>query len=250
MARLRLREGRGDASTPEDIERALTEYEDKLNLTPKEKKLLATHEAGHFVVALHCPHHPPPERITIHSEMSWAPAYVRFKQDDSRRLGETRNQMMDDLTVLVGGIEAERLLLDDISTGAGGSDLQRASIIAHLLIETYGMGQGETGLRQYRSPRDGNRYGDPSEEHKRMIDHEVSALIRDAQQRAQRILTENRDALLTLRDMVIEKGTLEVRALKSLFPSMKTEESEASEKGNGEVKEKAEKRPRKSSKTD
>jgi cell division protease FtsH len=250
MARMRMRDGRTDASTPEDIERALTEYEEKLNLTPKEKKLLATHEAGHFIVALHCPHHPPPERITIHSEMSWAPAYVRFKQDDSRRLGETRNQMMDDLTVLVGGIESERLLLDDISTGAGGSDLQRASIIAHLLIETYGMGQGETGLRQYRSPRDGNRYGDPSEEHKRLIDHEVSALIRDAQQRAQRILNENRDALITLRDMVIEKGTLEIRTLKAMFPTMKTEESEGQEKGNGEVKEKSEKRSRKSSKSD
>src|SRR4051794_6722942 len=87
IARLRMRNGRSDATTPEDIEKAMTEYEDKLNLTRKEEMLLATHEAGHFIVALHCPHHPPPERITIQSEMSWAPAYVRFKQDESRRIG-------------------------------------------------------------------------------------------------------------------------------------------------------------------
>jgi cell division protease FtsH len=247
MARIRMREGRADESTPSDVERAMTEYEEKLNLTPKEKRLLATHEAGHFITALHCPHHPAPERITIHSEMSWAPAYVRFKQDESRRLGQTRNQMLDDLAVLMGGIEAERLLLDDISTGAGGSDLHRATILAHLIVETYGMGQGETGLRQYRSPRDGNRYGEPSEEHKRLIDAEVSRVIREAQLRTQQILKENRPALELLRDEVIAKGTLEVKALKSLFPGMRTEDPETAEPkeaGNGEAKPEKEKRGR------
>jgi cell division protease FtsH len=245
MARIRMREGRSDPSTPQDVERAMTEYEEKLNLTPKEKRLLATHEAGHFIVALHCPNHPAPERITIHSEMSWAPAYVRFKQDESRRLGQTRNQMIDDLAVLMGGIEAERLLLDDISTGAGGSDLHRASILAHLLVETYGMGQGETGLRQYRSPRDGTRYGEPSEEHKRLIDQEVSRVIHEAQAKTQKILRENRASLELLRDEVIAKGTLEIKSLRSLFPDMRTDDPETAEpkeKGNGEAK--AEKRPR------
>lgn len=225
IARVRMRENRSDGTTPTDIERAMTEYEDKLNLTPREEKLLATHEAGHFVVALHCPHHPPPERITIHSEMSWAPAYVRFKQDESRRLGLTRNQMLDDLTVLLGGIEAERLLLDDISTGAGGSDLSRSTILAHLIVETYGMGHGDTGLRQYRSPRDGQRYEGLSEEHKLHIDREVSSLIRECQERAQRVLVENRAVLLTLRDEVIARKTIEAKSLKEMFPKMGAEEA-------------------------
>jgi cell division protease FtsH len=242
VARIRLREGRTDPTTPNDLERALTEYDDKLDLKTQEKKLLATHEAGHFIVSLNCPHHPSPERITIHSEMSWAPAYVRFKQDESRRLGETRNQMLDDLCVLLGGIEAERLLLDDISTGAGGSDLQRASVLAHMLIETYGMGEGETGLRQYRSPRDGSRFGEPSEEHKRLIDQEVSKVIRNAQERCQRILKENRASLIALRDEVIAKGTLETKTLKSMFPGLKTDEPEP----DGEAAAKEEKRTRKS----
>ncbi len=174
--------------------------------------------------------------------MSWAPAYVRFKQDESRRLGQTRNQMLDDLCVLLGGIESERLLLDDISTGAGGSDLQRASILAHMLVETYGMGEGETGLQQYRSPRDGSRYGDPSEEHKRLIDQEVSKVIRGAQERCQRILQENRASLIALRDEVIARGTLETKTLKSMFPTLKTDQPEA----DGETAAKEEKRTRKS----
>jgi len=178
--------------------------------------LLSTHEAGHFVVALNCPHHPAPERITIQSEMSWAPAYVRFKQDESRRIGMTRNQMLDDLCVLFGGIEAERLLLDDISTGAGGSDLHRATMVAHLIVEIYGMA-GEVGLRQYRSPRDGERYKGLSEEHTLLIDREVSRLIAEQQARAAKILAENRDILVVLRDEVIAKKTIEAGTLKSFL---------------------------------
>ena len=217
IARRRMREALTAETTPHDIEKAMTEYEERLNLTPKEEMLLSTHEAGHFVVALNCPHHPAPERITIQSEMSWAPAYVRFKQDESRRIGMTRNQMLDDLCVLFGGIEAERLLLDDISTGAGGSDLSRATLVAHMIVEIYGMGAGETGLRQYRSPRDGERYKGLSEEHTLFIDRDVSRLIHEQQARAAKILAENKDILVVLRDEVIAKKTIEAGTLKSFL---------------------------------
>jgi cell division protease FtsH len=224
VARIRLRDSRTDETTPADVERALTEYEDRLKLTAAEKMLCATHEAGHFIVAIHCPHGRAPERITIESEMSWAPAYVRFKYDDSRRLGDTRNQMLDDLCVSLAGIEAERLLLDDISTGAGGSDLVHSTRIAHMLVETYGMGRGEASLRQYRHPNDGKRYTEPSEEHLKLIDHEVSTVIREQQERAAKILIDNRESLLALRDEVIARGTLDVKTLKSMFPKLKTDE--------------------------
>lgn len=212
IARARLREARDDATTPEDVERALTEYQDKWTPTPKEELLLATHEAGHFICALHCPHHPPPERITIRGERSWAPAYVRFRKDDTRRLGVTRGQMLDDLCVLLGGIESERLLLGDVSTGAGGSDLPRATLLAHLIVEVYGMGDETTGLRQYRSPIDGSRYKDTSEAQLREVDRAVTALIAEAQSRAAAILRAHCDPLTTLRDEVLEKKVVEAKA--------------------------------------
>ena len=217
LARLRLRDGRKDETTPADIEQARSQYQEKFNPTPNEEKLLATHEAGHFVTALHCPLHPPPERITIQSQHSWAPAYVRFQQDDSRRLGMTRKQMLDDLCVLFGGIEAERLLLDDISTGAGGSDLSRATMLAHLIVEIYGMGGEKTGLRQFRSPRDGKRVEGLSPKLQEEIDRQVSELIAEQQQRAATILKENRDQIEMLRTMLFEKKTLEAKSFAALL---------------------------------
>jgi cell division protease FtsH len=217
IARIRLREGRSDETQPADIERALTEYDDRLELSPREERLLATHEAGHAVCALFCPHHPLIERITIRSETSWAPAYVRFQEDDSRRIGLTHNQMMDDLCVLYGGIEAERLLLEDVSTGAAGSDLERATRLAHYMIEVCGMGGGdEINLRQYRSLENGQRLDNLSEEQLAVLDQQVNELIGRARQRTAAILRENRTLLETLRDQLVEKKTIEASTLKAL----------------------------------
>ncbi len=213
VARVRLRENRTGESGPEEVERGLTEFEEKLDLTPREERLLATHEAGHAVVSLHCPTHPPIERITIKSETSWAPAYVRYENDDSRRLGLTRNQMTEDLCVLLGGIEAERLLMDDVSTGAAGSDLERATKLAHYVVEVCGMGGEGTGLRQFRDLETGKRLADLSEEQLAALDRRVSDVIGEAQQRTAAILKENRAVLEALRDLLIEKKTVDSKTL-------------------------------------
>src|SRR5438067_8045247 len=63
VARIRLREKRGDPTTPADVERAMTEYLEMPELTPKEERVVAVHESGHAVVAMHCPHSPPIDRI-------------------------------------------------------------------------------------------------------------------------------------------------------------------------------------------
>jgi len=222
VARIRLRDNRADDSSPEDIERGLTEYEEKLDLTPREERLLATHEAGHFICSIHCPNSPPVERITIKSEMSWAPAYVLHKDDQSRRLGTTRNQMLDDLCVLLGGIEAERLLIEDVSTGAGGSDLRRATSLAHAYVEIFGM-EDDIGLRQYRSLDDGTRLSGLSERQLEMLDEKVTNLIRGAQVRARKILEDNKPSLILLRDQVIEKKTIEAKNLSDILAKVQPE---------------------------
>src|SRR5207244_8746569 len=102
-----------------------------------------THETGHFLCAIFCPHHAPPEKVTIQSDMPWSPFFTAFK-NDKRRIGYSRNELLDILTVLYGGIEAERLLIGDVTTGASGmgspnSDLARASQIAAMFVEVCGM---------------------------------------------------------------------------------------------------------------
>jgi cell division protease FtsH len=222
VARIRLREGRDDATKPEDVDRAFTEFEEKLDLTPREERLLATHEAGHAVVSLNCPLHPPIERITIKSETTWAPAYVRYTQDDSRRLGLTRQQMIEDLCVLLGGIEAERLLLEDVSTGAAGSDLERATRLAHYMIEVCGMGGPELGLRQFRNLQTGERFKDLSPEQLAVLDRGVSDTIDEAQRRTAAILGENRAVLEALRDLLIEKKTIDAKTLGAMAGTRET----------------------------
>jgi cell division protease FtsH len=218
VARIRVREDRRDATTPDDIERGLTEFDERMEWTDKEALRMATHEAGHFLCSLACPHHPPPERITIRSEMPWAPAYVGFQKDESFRIGRTRNQMLDDLCVLMGGIEAERLLLHDISTGAGGgphSDLFRASQLAHAMVEVFGMGTGpSTGVRVFRDAK-GDREvlsGVQAE----AIDRQLNTLLADAQHRAATILRDHHAELERIRDEVLEKKVLEGERVKEI----------------------------------
>jgi cell division protease FtsH len=234
VARIRVRENRRDATTPDDIERGLTEFDERMEWTEKEALRMATHEAGHFLCSLACPHHPPPERITIRSEMPWAPAYVGFQKDETFRIGRTRNQMLDDLCVLMGGIEAERLLLHDISTGAGGgqhSDLFRASQVAHAMVEVFGMGTGpSTGLRVFRDAK-GDREvlsGIQAE----AIDRQINTLLAEAQGRAAAILKEHQAELVRVRDEVMEKKVLEGERVREIVDTFK--KSEQSTETNGE----------------
>jgi len=129
-----------------------------------------------------------------------------------------------------------------VSDGAAGGDLIGATQAAHSLVEMCGMGE-ETGLRQYRSPEDGKYYGQISEEHKLRIDKEVSRIIDGCQKRARQILEENRDVVIMLRDELVQKGTLEVKSLKDLFPKMKTIEEEVAKDAAGEEKSNGEAAP-------
>src|SRR4051794_35606018 len=245
LARIRMREARSDESSPQDVERALTEYEEKPDWTPREEKILATHEAGHAVCSLFSEHSRPIERITIRSENSWAAAYVQYREDLSRRLGLTYRQMMTDLTVLYGGIEAERLLLDDVSTGAAGSDLVHATRLAHYIVEMCGMGGEELGLRQFLNPKTGERLPNLSPEQLGLIDKQVSALITEARTRAATILRSNKPVLELLRDELIKHKTIESGTIKTMFASspaiiaqLADEKAESKEKSNGEAPEK------------
>ena len=210
ISRIRLREDRTGETTVEDVERGLTEYEDRLDLTPEEERVVAVHEAGHFLCAVACPAYPRPDRITIRSEIPWAGGYVRYEKDKTMRLGWSRQRFLDMLCVMMGGIEAERLLNGDVTTGAGGgprSDLGRATAIASSMVEMFGMGGPTTGLRVYRDAK-GEREvlsGGQAE----AIDKQIQTLLGEAQARAAAILKTYRADLERLTDEVLEKKVLE-----------------------------------------
>src|SRR5207253_2417987 len=140
LARIRLREKRTGEATADDVERALTEWIERPKMTREEEWVLATHEAGHAVVALFCPHHPPIDRISIASDTPWAFGYVRYS-DPAHRYIQTRKFYLDLICVALGAREAERLLLDDLSLGAT-ADLQAATALARELVEVHSMTEG------------------------------------------------------------------------------------------------------------
>jgi cell division protease FtsH len=217
IARVRLREKRTDATTPADVERALTEYLEMPELTPKEERVVATHESGHAVVALFSPHAPPIDRVTIRGDTAGALGYVRY-QDRQHKFVVTRNEMLDTITVLMGGREAEALLLDDLSIGSS-EDLRRSTIIARTLIEELGMGGDETGVVRFNHEEKQTRHPQLSEEQKAALDRRVRAVLEEGRERAAALLRDNRAVLETLRDLLLERKTIDAKALRELLPA-------------------------------
>ncbi|MGN6543646.1 MAG: hypothetical protein ACTHK7_01245, partial [Aureliella sp.] len=178
-------------------------------------RVVATHEAGHAVCAMFCPHSPAIDRISIRADMSGALGFVRY-QDPARKYVVTRAELLDDLCVLMGGREAEQLLLDDLSIGSAG-DLKRATEIARALVEEFGMGGDSVGVCQFPT-------APPSCEPRRQfspmqleaIDREVRQLLEQARGRAARILSEQRELVETLRDLLLERKVIDAKSLTAL----------------------------------
>lgn len=218
MARIRLREEKQGESTAADVERAVTEWSEFAQMTGHEERVVATHEAGHAVVSLFCPNSDPIERISIRSDVAGALGFVKH-QDPAHKYVITRNRLLDDLAVLMGGREAEHLLNDDLSIGCAG-DLQRATEIARALVEEFGMGGAETGLAHSSTV---SRPGEPkrqfSPEHLAAVERRVRELLNEASQRAAALLREHRDLVITLRDLLIEHKVIDAKALSELVES-------------------------------
>lgn len=213
LARIRLRENRTGPTESADIDRALTEWVDRPKLTPHEERVVATHEAGHAVVALMCEHATPIERISIQADTAGALGFVRY-QDPAHRYVVTHAELLDDICILMGGREAELLLLEDVSIGSTG-DLERASAIARALVEEFGLGGAGLPLRRFRDDRTGGRL-DISEEQRQALDRRIADLLTEAQARAASLLRTHRPLLETLRDWLIEKKVIDAKTLATL----------------------------------
>ncbi len=223
IARLRLRDGLTGATGPDLVERALTEWVERPTMTTKEETVLATHEAGHAVVALFCDHAPPIERITIASEMHWAFGYVRYA-DPAHKYIQTVNVYKDLICVALGAREAERLLLDDLSLGASG-DLASATGIARELVEVHGLAGGELGQVQFLDLHSGQRRADLAPATLAAIDARVAAIVEEQRVRAETIVKENVKLIETLRDLLLEKKTIDGKSLGQLVPASKGRKS-------------------------
>jgi cell division protease FtsH len=210
IARARLRDRADGPTDVTDVERALTEYLERPELTGAEEKVVATHEAGHALCALLCPHAPPIERISIRGDLGGVLGFVRYA-DPAHRYVVTRGQLLDGICVLYGGREAEALLLDDLSIGSG-HDVERATGIARALVEEFGMGAEELGVRRFAAAHDQGHPPHLSDAMRASIERSVRDLLEAQRGRARELLAANRDVLLALRDLLLEKKVLDREA--------------------------------------
>ncbi|WNG15379.1 AAA family ATPase [Cystobacter fuscus] len=224
LARRRLREGNPGPTEPLDVEQALTEYLDRPELTAAEEKVVATHEAGHALCALHCPHAPPIDRISIRGDLAGSLGFVQYA-DRAHRYVVTRGQLLDNLCMLFGGREAEALLLEDVSIGSA-QDLEQATEIARTLVQEFGMGGDATLAVQRFAPPDARAPSLPlSNATLEQLDAQVRHLLESQRQRARDILQRERSLLLSLRDLLLERKVLDREAFAHLMPSVAPKES-------------------------
>jgi cell division protease FtsH len=205
----------------EAIDRVLAGLEKKSRLiTKKEKEIVAYHEAGHALVAMSLPHADPVHRVSIIPRGIAALGYMLQLPTEDRYL-MTKSELMDKITVLLGGRGSEEINFKEVSTGAQ-NDLLKAADIARSMVTEYGMSEALGPLTFGRERRplfldvmlpQSKEY---SEETARQIDDEVRKLINSCYERAKEILTEKKEKLDMLSKLLLEKEVVEGEELKKL----------------------------------
>ena len=191
------------AITMQEIEEATvkvvvgTEKKSKV-MSDKEKKLTAYHEAGHAILFDKLETQDPVHEISI-IPRGMAGGYTMPLPSEDKSYN-SRNEMIEDIVVCLGGRVAEALILDDISTGAS-NDIERATKTARAMVTKYGMTK-ELGCICYGSDngavflgRDMARSQDYSEATAAKIDELVLGIVNDAYDKAEKLLSENIDKL-------------------------------------------------------
>ena len=178
-------------------------------ITDKEKKLTAYHEAGHAVVARFLPNHDDIHEISI-IPRGMAGGYTMYRPTEDKSY-VSKAEMKEQIVSLLGGRMAEKLILDDISTGAS-NDIERATKIARQMVMKYGMSDTMGPIMYGGSEEEvflgrdmTSRSKDYSEQTAAEIDQEVKAIIMNAYKSAENILKDNVDKLHAVAKVLIEK---------------------------------------------
>ncbi|HEU5193992.1 MAG TPA: ATP-dependent zinc metalloprotease FtsH, partial [Methylomirabilota bacterium] len=189
-------------------------------INPREKEIVAHHEAGHALVAELRPHADRVHKISIIPRGVAALGYTEQQPTEDRYL-LTRAELLDRIDVLLGGRVAEEIIFGDISTGAA-NDLQRATDMARHMVAQYSMSE-KLGLATFEEPRQTflapggatpREYSDATAE---AIDLEITAILDVAHRRVRETLTAHRSALEALAKLLMDKEVVTADALRALL---------------------------------
>ena len=189
-------------------------------ISDREKKVTAYHESGHALVNWLVPGSDPLHKVTIIPRGQALGATSSLPTED--RYNRTRGEFMNDITMLLGGRAAEKILMNEMTTGAA-NDLERATNLAHKMVCEFGMND-RLGPRTYGRRdreiflgRDFMRERNYSEQTAERIDQEMQKIIDGCFNRAVGLLTKNKSRLLKLANALLEREVLDGEEVNRLF---------------------------------
>ena len=178
----------------------------------KDKKLTAYHEAGHAVVSRYLPTQTDVKEVSI-IPRGVAGGYTMYKSDEDKYY-ISKTEMKEKLVALLGGRAAEKLVLDDISTGAS-NDIEVATKIAREMVTKYGMSDNLGPIDfQGKEQNDMFVFGEDIGD---KIGAEVKSLIDEAYNNAQRLLIEHRDKLDIIAQTLLSKEKINEQEFNKIF---------------------------------
>ncbi|MGZ6729566.1 MAG: ATP-dependent zinc metalloprotease FtsH [Gaiellaceae bacterium] len=187
-------------------------------ISPEERRRVAYHELGHALVATACPRADPVHRVSIVPRGVAALGVTQQLPADDRYL-ISQPELEDRLAVMMGGRAAERVVFDELSSGAA-NDLQQATALARRMVEQFGM-SAKVGPVAISTPSNFlEQDGQLEARSPHLIseaEEEMKALLQRADERAVYLLSERREALDRLADVLLEREVLEGAELRQLL---------------------------------
>jgi len=182
-------------------------------ITPKEKKVIAFHEAGHATVSWMLEHAAPLVKVTIvpRGQSLGAAWYL-----PAERLIVQTEQMLDEMCATLGGRAAEKIIFDKISTGAL-SDLEKITKQARAMVTVYGLNDEVGNITYYDSSGNDTFVKPYSDDTAKKIDEEISKMIETQYARAIKLLTDNKEKLTILAELLLEKEVIFKNDLEKIF---------------------------------
>jgi AFG3 family protein len=188
------------------IDRVIGGLEKKNTLiTPEEKRVVAYHEAGHAIAGWFLEHTDPLVKVSIVPRGVAALGYAQYLPNE--RFLVSKEELMDDMILSMGGRAAEDIVFGKITTGAL-SDLERITRLAYGMVKIYGMNE-KVGNLSFYDPQGENQFSKPySDVTAELIDSEVRNLVEDVYAKTKMLLVQHRDGLENVAAKLLEKEVL------------------------------------------
>jgi len=197
-------------------------------ITNEEKRVTAYHEAGHTLVGLKVPNADPVHKVTIIPRGMALGVTQQLPEGD--RHNYSKEYLLGQIAILMGGRIAEDLFLGSITTGAA-NDIERATELARAMVCEYGMsdlGPLTFGKKEEQIflGREIAQHRDFSEDTAIKIDQQVKYIVSEQYERAKRIIEENRETMIRLSETLLERETLDGVQIRRLVAGLSVDDDQ------------------------